>query len=64
LPEPSQKTKDEAATLDMYKAQSGRRRVINSIVGQLRKSIAGPFESATAIVLAGRNGSWDRVEYL
>src|SRR5260370_9728136 len=45
-----QKTKNEAATLNMYKGQSGRRRVVNSIVAQLRQSIAGPFESATGLL--------------
>jgi hypothetical protein len=44
------KSGDEAATLASYRTANGRRRVIDSIVGQARQSIADPFRSATGLL--------------
>jgi hypothetical protein len=41
---------DVAATLAMYRAPNGRRKVIDRIVGQVRPVIAEPFRSATGLL--------------
>jgi hypothetical protein len=45
-----QKSGDEAATLTLYRTASGRRRVIEGIIGQARQTIAEPFRSATGLL--------------
>jgi hypothetical protein len=44
------KSGDEAATLTAYRAANGRRKVVESIVGQARQTIADPFRSATGLL--------------
>jgi hypothetical protein len=44
------KSGDEGATLKMYRAADGRRKVIDRIVGQARQTIAEPFRSATGLL--------------
>ena len=44
------KSGDEQATLTAYRAASGRRKVIESVVAHARQSIAEPFRSATGLL--------------
>jgi len=44
------RSKDENAIMAVYKSASGRRKVIQSVVGAARTAIAGPFESSTALL--------------
>jgi hypothetical protein len=44
------KSGDEGATLTTYKAAGGRRKVVESVVGQARQTIADPFRSATGLL--------------
>jgi hypothetical protein len=44
------KSRDEMATMAMYRAAGGRHKVIKSIVTQARRAISGPFESATSLL--------------
>ena len=44
------KSGDDAATLAMYRAANGRRRVIDRVLGQARPAIAEPFRSATGLL--------------
>lgn len=44
------KAGDEKAILALYLSASGRRKVINGVIGGARAAIAGPFESATGLL--------------
>lgn len=44
------KSGDDRATLAKYRTASGRRRVVDSVVGQARPTIAEPFRSATGLL--------------
>jgi hypothetical protein len=41
---------DEGATLTTYRSASGRRRVVESVVGDARQAISEPFRSATGLL--------------
>jgi hypothetical protein len=49
------KSGDERATLTMYRAANGRRKVIDRVVGQARPTIAEPFRSATGLLAFWRD---------
>jgi hypothetical protein len=44
------KSGDEAATLRVYQAAQGRRKITDEIVGASRAALAGPFRSATGLL--------------
>jgi len=44
------KSRDEGATLATYRTANGRRKVVESVVGQARQTIAEPFRSATGLL--------------
>jgi hypothetical protein len=44
------KSGDEAAVMTKYLSAGGRQRVIDSIIGQAKQAIAGPFRSATGLL--------------
>lgn len=51
------KSGNETATLATYRTASGRRRVIDNIVGQAKHSIAEPFRSATGLLAYWRDAA-------
>jgi hypothetical protein len=46
---------NEAAILASYRTANGRRRVIESVIGQARQAIADPFRSATGLLAYWRD---------
>jgi hypothetical protein len=53
------KSGDEAATLATYRTANGRRKVVESVVGQVRQAIADPFRSATGLLSYWRDEAAD-----
>jgi hypothetical protein len=49
------KTGDEAGTLATYRGTQGRRKLIDSIIGQARQPIAGPFRTVTGLLTYWRD---------
>jgi hypothetical protein len=44
------KSGNEGATIALYRAASGRQKVIEQVVGQLKQALASPFRSATQLL--------------
>jgi hypothetical protein len=44
------KSGDDVATLALYRAANGRRKVIDRVVGQAKATIAEPFRSTTGLL--------------
>jgi hypothetical protein len=50
-----EKSGDERATLTTYRATGGRWKVVESVVGQARQTLAGPIRSATGLLSSWRD---------
>jgi len=51
------KSRNEAGTLNLYQTAQGRRKVIESVVGQARQPIAGPFRAAMGLLVYWRDAA-------
>ena len=51
------KSGDDVATLALYRAANGRRKVIDHVVGQAKATIAEPFRSATGLLSFWRDAA-------